>query len=63
LGSEYFFWSVVGPTLTVKLPDADETGGRVTGVKYPERPVVEVPLGAEGTEVMFMVELVVELEM
>jgi hypothetical protein len=54
---------VVGPTLTVRLPEADETGGKVTGVRYPDRPVVDVPLGADWTEVMFIVEFVVELEM
>jgi hypothetical protein len=54
---------VVGPTLTVRLPEADETGGSVTGVRYPDRPVVDVPFGADWTEVKFIVEFEVELEM
>jgi hypothetical protein len=44
------------------LPEAEETGGKVTGVRYPDLPVVDVPLGADWMEVMFMVEFVVEFE-
>jgi hypothetical protein len=62
LGSEYFDCDVVGPTLTVRLPEAEDMGGRVAGVRYPELPVVAVPFRAEGTDVVF-VELAVELDM
>lgn len=34
------------------LPDAEDVAGKVTGVRKPELPVVDVFAGAEGMEVM-----------
>ncbi len=49
-----------GPAVIRRLPDEDEVDGRVTGVRYPELPMVDVLAGADWMDVTLEV-LVVEV--
>lgn len=61
-GSAYFDWPVDGPATTFRLPELDVVWGMVTGVRYPELPVVDVLAGADWTEVIFPEDVAEELE-
>jgi len=57
---------VVCPAVIRRSPVDIAEEGKVTGVRYPELPTVEVLAGAEGVNVVFEMEefgKVVELEM